>query len=99
MINICAYYNYEIIWQQDGSYIDDENSLPNDIVFGKYETENKEIINGGKLLEKIAKLLNNNNICEFYVKEDEIMISHFNPTNGTSDNYTIIINELKEEGK
>ena len=96
-MDICAYYDYKVIWCQSGGYIDEENSEKNDIVFKDYESDDTFIINGGKLLEKISKLLCDEKICGFSVIKNTIRIEHFNATNGESDDYIITIQELKEE--
>ena len=63
-LDICSYVNYKVYERLEYSYIDEENSIPGDIIYyGKQKSTQEYIINGGLLLQKIGEHLQDNNIC------------------------------------
>ena len=94
-MNINIYDDYDVIWTCTGGHISQEDSTPGDIVFNDHEYNNHIVMNGGKLLDEIRRLLNNSYLQSFSVIDNEIRIEHFNYNNGESDDYIITVNDKK----
>lgn len=89
-MNFCIYCNYEITVKNEYCYINEE---------GDHTTETEEftkIMDGGKLAEFIAKQLKDSEFSSIYTRGNELIISLFDPTNGTGQDLSISIKELQE---
>lgn len=103
-MKIDIFSKYEVSIGCSGSYISEENSIPGDIAFSNYKSEGHHIWDGGKLINYIVSLLNDENFMCIVViedatisKEDMIDIDFFNPTNGEGHNIKICFKESIEE--
>ena len=94
-MNINIYQTYRIRRQIKSAFIDEENSIPNDISFKNLNLTDEKNIHGGELLEYLVGLLNDEDISEFEVKENKIKIVHFNPSNGEGSETYIEVVENK----
>lgn len=95
MIDI--YGDYKITSNYEVSYISEEDSTPNDIVFSNFANTEQEIINGGLLLERIGKHLLNADISEVYFDESFIKLEFFNPTSGEAHTINIVYERIIKE--
>lgn len=95
MMNVNIYQVYKIKRKIDCAFIDEENSVPNDITFKDLKKEDEISISGGQLLEYLAKLLNDGDISEFEIKDNKIKIVHFNPNTGEGTETYIEVVESK----
>ena len=91
MININIFGDYEIEWENKYCYINEDGDHTDGIV------RDTKVIDGGRLAEIIAKEMMDNDFLELTIKENEIYIGKFDPTDGTCDNITIKIKEIKEK--
>ena len=92
-MNINIYQKYKVKKLLSIDFIDEENSTPNNISFKAEEKKVEEILDGGKLIDYIVKLLSDRDISEFKIKENIIEIEHFNPLNGEGASTYIEIEE------
>ena len=51
-------------------------------------------MNGGKLLERIKNLLDDNYLCEFNIVNNKLYFNYFNYNNGESSHVQYIIEEV-----
>ena len=93
-MNINIYQKYKVKKTLGVAFIDVENSTLNDISFKDEEKKAEEILDGGKLIDYIVKLLADRDISEFKIKENIIEIEHFNPLNGEGASTYIEIKEI-----
>lgn len=91
---IDVYSNYKITLDCEGSYISQEDSTPNDIVFSKFEHNEEKIINGGLFIEKIGKYLLDTDVSEIYFDESFIKLEFFNPINGEGHTINIVYERI-----
>lgn len=90
-MNIKIYSKYKVKYNCYGGEIDDENSTPDDIVFKKFNYETSIIENGGILAERIARYIEQTDFHEITINDNLITIEFFNPTNGESSTFNMII--------
>jgi len=90
-MKIDIYSKYEVTFKNSGAFISQENSTPSDIQFENYEHINKKIVDGGKLLEHIKYLINNDYLQEISIVNDTIKIETFNYNTGEGDTHIMII--------
>lgn len=98
-MRIDIYNNYKITSNYEGTYISQEDSTPNDIVFSKFANTKEEIINGGELLERIGKKLLDNEISEIHADDNFVKLEFFNPTNGESSTINIVYEVIESLGE
>ena len=91
MININIFGDYEIEWENKYCYINEDGDHTDGIV------RDTKVIDGGRLAEIIAKEMMDNDFLELTIKENEIYIGKFDPTDGTCDDITIKIKEIKKK--
>ena len=96
-MEICAYYQYKVTKQIKSSYIDDENSLPDDYAYKENDFINTLNYNGGELLEMVAKALSDDDCMDFRVEGNLIIFDYFNPMNGTGKTEYWKINAIDDE--
>jgi hypothetical protein len=95
-LNINIFSKYDIIIEKSGSYIDEENSLPDDISFNNYSSHNTYIWDGAKLLNYIYNKLADPNLISIYVMGNYISFETFDVNSGTEDNIRIVAKEIHE---
>lgn len=95
-MNINIYTTYNVKYTCRGCVIDVENSELNDICFKDFNYSNTNTMNGYYLIENIAFKIKDQDFHELVIKDNEIIVEHFNPNNGESCTYTWIIEEVKE---
>ena len=86
-MNINIYQDYKIKYKAHYGWIDEENSLPDDISFTDDDFDNEYVLNGGVLLEKIEKHFLEDWLQEFIINNNKIRFEYFNPSNGEGWNY------------
>lgn len=90
-MNFCIYSDYEITVKNEYCYINEE---------GDHTTEVEEFtktMDGGKLAEFIAKLLLDKEFSSVSLSDNHILISTFNPLDGTGSDIQISIKGLENE--
>lgn len=90
-MSIDIFSNYKVRRLLTSCDISQEDSTPGDIVYVKNEYDTEEILNGGVLIERIAKLFLDNYFCNMSVIDNTLRLSIFNYNNGTGDDYIIVI--------
>lgn len=88
-MNIDIYSEYKVYYCTDGCRISQENSTPNDIAFDDFEYNSEFHWRGGKLLEEIAKKLNQDYLQDFSIIDNKIRFSYFNYNIGEGEDITI----------
>jgi len=91
--SLCAFGSYEIEYTCIYSYLDEYGDFSDGKVEKHYSAD------GGQFMESIAKLMLDRDCISFDISENEIYIEHFNPNNGTGEEYLFKIKELKEVKK
>ena len=90
-MNFCIYADCEITVKNKYCYINEE---------GDHKTEIEEftkIMDGGKLAKFIAELLNDREFSSIRIMGDQIIISLFDPMDGTGQDILITVKELNEK--
>lgn len=91
MININIFGDYEIEWENQYCYINEDGDHTNGIV------RDTKVIDGGRLAELIAKEMMDHDFLELIFKDNEIYIGKFDPMDGTDENITIKIKHVKKK--
>ena len=94
-MNINIYSKYKVKYNCYGGEIDEENSTPDDITFKKFNYENSVIENGGILVERIVKYIEETDFQEITINDNLITIEFFNPSNGEACTINMIIEKEK----
>lgn len=94
-MNINIYENYAVDIEKHFGWIDEENSLPDDISFTNDNVSDNRIINGGELLEIFGKHFSEDWLQSVEWKENFIGFEYFNPMNGEGWEYKYRISEMK----
>ena len=90
-MNINIYSKYKVKYMCYGGEIDEENSIPDDVAFKKFNYENNDIESGGILAETIARYIERNDFQEIKINNNLITIDFFNPNNGEESTINMII--------
>lgn len=90
-MNINIYSDYKVNYNCYGAEIDEENSIPGDISFKRFNYETNIIENGGILAEKIARYIEQIDFQEITINNNLITIEFFNPNNGEASTIEMII--------
>lgn len=77
-MNINIYEDYKIMIHNFSSLLSEENKSIYDNIFVENENTEIKIINGGKLIDIISKLLNDNYISEFTIVNKTFIFEYFN---------------------
>ena len=85
---LCVFFDYEVEYVCKYCYLNEDRDFVNK------EIKHSYTIDGGRLLETIAKLILSNECIEFLVLENQIQISHFDPNSGETSDYFYAIKEL-----
>ena len=93
-MNISAFFNYNVLFKNEYSYISDYdgNEPTYDTEIEKWEKK----MDGGTLMNFIAKLLFDKETISVTSKENTIYIDTFCPHNGTGADILINYEEIKE---
>ena len=94
-MNINIYSKYKVKYRCYGGEIDEENSIPDDIAFKKFNYENNDIESGGILAEIIARYIEQYDFQGIKINNNLIAIDFFNPNNGEASTINMIIEEEK----
>ena len=95
-MNINIYSKYKVKYNCYGGEIDEENSMPDDIVFKKINYKTSIIENGGMLAERIARYIEQTDFQEITINNNNIItIEFFNPNNGEASTINIIIEKVE----
>ena len=94
-MNINIYSKYKVKYNCYGGEIDEENSTHDDIVFKKFNYENSVIENGGMLVERISRYIEETDFQEITINDNLITIEFFNPNNGEASTINMIIEKEK----
>ena len=84
-MNIDIYTNYKIRYKNTGFAIDEENSLPNGVMFRNINYDKTFIENGGNLINRIAKYMLDDECQEIKIENNRVIIEFFNPFFGESN--------------
>ena len=87
-MNICVFYDYEVEYFCKYSYINEDGD------FSKGNAKWKKVLNGGKLLEWLSRLLADDKCIEVAIKDNKIYVGDFNPNSGETSDVKIVITEL-----
>ena len=89
-MNICIYCDYKVEHTCDYSYFNEDGEI-------RSKTIKESItIDGGKLIEIIAKKLLHNEFSSISSKDNEIIIEMFDPHSGLTEDHRFVIVEIKE---
>ena len=94
-MNINIYSKYKVKYNCYGGEIDEENSTTDDITFKKFNYENSIIENGGILVERISRYIEETDFQEITINDNLITIEFFNPNNGEASTINMIIEKEK----
>lgn len=97
-MKINIYSKYKVKYNCYGWEIDEENSMPDDIVFKKFNYETSIIESGGILAERIARYMEQTDFQEITITDNSITIELFNPNNGEASTINMIIEKEKNNG-
>ena len=87
--SLCAFYNYEVEYLCKYCYLNEDRD------FVDREIKESFQIDGGQLMNNIAKLILNSDCIDFTILENQIIIEHFDPHSGETADYDYKIKELK----
>ena len=94
-MKINIYSKYKVKYNCYGGEIEEENSTLDDISFKKFNYENNVIENGGILVERIARYIEQTDFHEITINDNLITIEFFNPSNGEASTINMIIEKEK----
>lgn len=95
-LSINIYSKYEIKWTRKGTYISEEDSVPGDLSYSRFENTQVFKTDGGTLLERITRLLQESDIQELRIQGDEIHFEYFSPISGEGNSVNLKIKERIE---
>lgn len=95
-LSINIYSKYAIKWTRKGTYISEEDSTPGDLSYSRFENTQVFKTDGGTVLERITRLMQEPDIQELKIQGDEITFEYFSPISGESNNVSLKIEEIKE---
>lgn len=96
MLDINIYGNYKIHIKYEYSYISQEDSTPDDIVFKEESGEQTITKNGGDFLKCLANEIKNSCFQSLNIKNNIIIVELFNPNTGDNGTYIYEIEEVKQ---
>lgn len=96
MLNINIYANYKVHYKCKYFYISQEDSTPDDKTFKGGYVEEFLIKNGGELINILTKNIQNSYFSELNIKDNTIIIEHFNYNSGENDTCIYKIEEVKQ---
>lgn len=98
-MNINVYQKYKVKIKKEWIELSEENETIYDNIFEKGSNDITLIIDGGKLLDKIADNLKENYFSEFVVVGKELHFKYFNYNNGESEHicYEILEDIIDKE--
>lgn len=96
MLDINIYGNYKIHIKYEHSYISQEDSTPDDIVFKEESGEQTITKNGGDFLKCLANEMKNSCFQRLNIKNNIIIVELFNPNTGGNGTYIYEIEEVKQ---
>ena len=85
--SLIAFYEYEVEYFCKYCYLNEDRD------FVDREIKDSYVIDGGRLMENLAKLILDSNCTEFILLENQIIISHFDPFSGETADYDYKIKE------
>lgn len=97
MLSIDIYSDYDVEIHNKGAYISQEDSTPTDITFTHYDDKHKMYTDGGRLLDFIAKKLQEYDISEMIIKDNKIVFEFFNPNNGEGSTQSLMIRRVEKD--
>lgn len=95
-MNINIYSEYEVRILNKSITLSEENETKYDNIFNDEIYVDYITMNGGKLLEKIKHLLDDNYLCEFNIVSNKLHFDYFNYNTGESSHVQFIIEEVKK---
>lgn len=90
IFSVCAFDNYKV------DYLCKYSCKNEDVDFIDRELKESYAIDGGKLIDSLAKLIFDRECISFTISENQIIIEHFSPNTGESSVYDFKIKELKK---
>lgn len=85
--SLCAFYEYEVEYLCNYCYLNEDRD------FIDREVQQSYKIDGGKLIDSIAKLILDSDCISFTILENQIVIEHFDPFSGETADYVFKIKE------
>ena len=85
--SLCAFYEYEVEYLCKYCYLNEDRD------FVDREEKQSYKIDGGRLMDSIAKLILDNDCTSFSILENQIIIEHFDPFSGETADYDFKIKE------
>ena len=95
-MNIDIYSIYKIEIESEYNYLSEENESIYDNIFETEKIKNKDIINGGALIDVIKLNISRDYIDNIYIKDNTIKISTFNFNTGETSSVKLKIERVKE---
>jgi len=86
--SLCAFYDYKVEYLCKYCYLNEDRD------FVDREVKQSYSIDGGQLMETIAKLLLSKECVDLSIIDNQIFISHFDPFSGETSDYIFEITEL-----
>lgn len=96
-MSIGVYSDYKIKVTTEYSYINQEDSEPDDYVYSKDRNYTEEIVNGWALLNIISMELSSDETVNITIKGNTIVINKFCPHDGTGSDTEIKFNRVKQK--
>lgn len=96
METICAYGYYRVNVSYKWCSRDEYDYDIGQYIFNNYKNKSSQRMNGGELMEFIAKYLTSKDICEVSFGDNKIYISEFDPFSGETNDVKITFKPLKK---
>ncbi len=88
--SLCAFYEYKVEYFCKYCYLNEDRD------FVDREIKDSFVIDGGHLMDNLAKLILDSNCTDFILLENQVIISHFDPFSGETADYDY---RIKETGR
>ena len=88
-MNICAFGKYKVSYTNKYDYVSEYDWDMQENVYSHDKSTWKRTMQGGELIDFIAKLLKEKDVIDFSDKDNSIFISTFDSWNGTGEDIRI----------
>lgn len=90
MVNLSTFSKYKVDYVCKYSYINEEGDFSNG------EVHRNEVMDGGKFLDWIGELIQDDMCVSLSVAAGKVFIEYFNPMNGEGSDHSFIYKEIKD---
>lgn len=86
--SLCCFCDYNVEYSCKYCYLNEDGD------FSDNEVKQSFQVDGGKLMDSIAKLILSCDCINFTILENQVLIEHFNPHTGETSDYDYKIREV-----